>query len=71
MIIDVDAAYLHYCVHVENISKSKFLGLVGLSPQTANNYQNSLSRQKVLQAAYDIKELTGLSLDKIIKPKKS
>lgn len=71
MIIDVDAAHLHYCAKVEEISKSKFLELIGLSPQTANNYQNSLSRQKVLQAAYDIKELTGLPLDKIIKPSKS
>lgn len=69
MVIDVDGAYEHYCNTKGKITKSKFLELIGMNWATAGNFQSSKSKQVALQYAQKIKEVTGLSLDKIIKPK--
>lgn len=67
MIIDVDHAHQHYCDTVEEILKTDFLKLIGMSWQTYHNLQNSKGKQRTLQYAEKIKEVTGLSLDQIIK----
>ena len=74
MILDVNAAYDHYCKQQgqeKKVSKAKFLKLIGMSYQTATNYQTGLSPNKVLMFAEKIQEVTGLSKDVIIKKVKS
>lgn len=68
MILDVDNAYEFYKLGFPHTTKTQFLEKIGMSWQTAGNLQSSKSKQKVLQYANKIKQLTGLSMDEIIKP---
>jgi hypothetical protein len=70
MILDVDAAYEHYRDNHElekKVSKGAFLKMIGMSYQTAQNYQEGVSEHKILQYVEKIQEVTGLSKDELIK----
>jgi len=68
--IDVDYAYEYYRQMMEEekkVSKAAFLKMIGMSPQTASNYQNGISSLKPLQYLQKIEEVTGLEKGKLIK----
>ena len=73
MFLDIDHAYSVWAENnkgVKKVNKELFLKELGMSWQTANNYQSGFSAMKVLQYAEKIKSVTGLGFDEFIKKKK-
>lgn len=76
MILDVDASFKVWREQQlqkrpdSNPKVSDYLRELRMSRQTYHNLQNGKGKQKPFLYAQKIKDLTGISLDKLIKPLK-
>lgn len=72
-IIDIDQAFQVYqdlMKEEKGVSKHQFLKLIGMNAQSASNYQMAIGNQKIFRCIFTIRELTGMTLNEIIKPLK-